>query len=88
VIVELRKKSQVTIPKELVQRLGLKEGDKLDITEHDGVISLIPVAVYPKKYIDMIREEVAEIRYKVEAGDKPVFDTLDELFDDLSSEQK
>ena len=87
-IVELRKKSQVTIPKELVHKLGLKEGDQLDITEHDGVLHLIPVAVYPKKYIEMIREEVAEIKYKVESGDKPIFDTLDELFDDLESEPK
>ena len=30
-IAELRQKSQVTIPKEIVAKLGLSEGDKLDI---------------------------------------------------------
>ena len=47
-ITELRKKSQITIPKELVLELGLKEGDKLEIVEKDGIIQIIPVAVYPK----------------------------------------
>lgn len=32
-LAELRAKSQVTIPKEVVTRLGIKEGDKLEITE-------------------------------------------------------
>ena len=40
-LAELRAKSQVTIPKEVVARLGIKEGDKLEITEKDGVIQLI-----------------------------------------------
>ena len=44
-LAELRAKSQVTIPKEVVTRLGIKEGDKLEITEKDGVIQLIPVVV-------------------------------------------
>ena len=48
----LRPKSQITIPKELVDKLGLSEGDKLEISERDGVICIMPVAVYPKKYLD------------------------------------
>ncbi|SFH07422.1 looped-hinge helix DNA binding domain-containing protein, AbrB family [Desulfotomaculum arcticum] len=44
-ITELRKKSQITIPKELVSKLGLKEGDKLEITEKDGVIQIMPVVI-------------------------------------------
>ncbi len=48
-LAELRTKSQVTIPKEVVTKLGIKEGDKLDVVEKDGVIQLIPVVVYPKK---------------------------------------
>ena len=30
-LAELRQKSQITIPKEIITKLGLSEGDKLDI---------------------------------------------------------
>ena len=51
-LTELRTKSQITIPKDIVARLGLHEGDKLEIVEKDGTIQIMPVAVYPKKYLD------------------------------------
>ena len=51
-LTELRTKSQITIPKDIVMKMGLREGDKLEIVEKDGVIELMPVAVYPKKYLD------------------------------------
>ena len=57
-LTELRTKSQITIPKDIVQRMGLREGDKLEIVEKDGVIELMPVAVYPKKYLDELRGEI------------------------------
>ena len=48
-LTELRTKSQITIPKDIVMKMGLREGDKLEIVEKDGVIELMPVAVYPQK---------------------------------------
>ena len=56
-LAELRSKSQITIPKQIVSSLNLNEGDKLEITEKDGVIQIVPVAVYPKKYIDEIQDD-------------------------------
>ena len=56
-LTELRTKSQITIPKDIVMKMGLREGDKLEIVEKDGVIELMPVAVYPKKYLDELRSE-------------------------------
>ena len=82
-LAELRGKSQITIPKEVVSRLGIKEGDKLEITEKDGVIQLIPVVVYPKKLVDELRTEINEVKTKVKAGSQPVFDNIDSLFDEL-----
>lgn len=79
-LAELRSKSQVTIPKELVEKMGLAEGDKLDIFERDGVICLMPVAVYPKKYLDELREEIEETKAKIASGQQPVFDNVDALF--------
>ena len=57
-LTELRTKSQITIPKDIVMKMGLREGDKLEIVEKDGVIELMPVAVYPKKYLDELRSEI------------------------------
>jgi AbrB family looped-hinge helix DNA binding protein len=84
-LAELRTKSQVTIPKELVTKLGIKEGDKLEITEKDGVIQLIPVVVYPKKLVEELREEIDEVKAKIASGAQPVFDSIDSLMDELES---
>lgn len=82
-LTELRTKSQITIPKDIVQKMGLREGDKLEIVEKDGVIELMPVAVYPKKYLDELRGEIEEAKAKVAAGEQPVFDNVDALFEML-----
>ena len=82
-LTELRQKSQVTIPKEIIVKLGLKEGDTLDISEEDGLIRIQPVKVYPKKYMEELKEEIEAIKAKVASGEKPGFDAVDELFEKL-----
>ena len=79
-LTELRTKSQITIPKDIVRHLGLSEGDKLDVVEKNGVIQIIPVAVYPKKYLDALRGEIDEAKAQVAAGEPPTFDSVDALF--------
>jgi AbrB family looped-hinge helix DNA binding protein len=50
-LVELKKKSQVTVPSELVKKMNLRPGDKLEIEEKDGRIILTPVVVIPRNQI-------------------------------------
>jgi AbrB family looped-hinge helix DNA binding protein len=76
---ELRSKSQITLPKGIVDKLGLRPGDKLEISEKDGYISILPVVVYPQKYLDTLRGEIREIKTKMAAGEQPVFKSVDEL---------
>ena len=52
-MIEIRGRSQITIPSEIVKNLGIKEGDKFEVIERDGGIFLCPVVVYPKK--EMVR---------------------------------
>ena len=87
-LTELRAKSQITIPKDIVMKMGLAEGDKLEVVERDGVIELMPVAVYPKKYLDELRGEINEAKAKVAAGEQPVFDNVDALFEMLDGAEK
>ena len=82
-LAELRAKSQITIPKELVDSLGLSEGDKLEITENNGMICILPVAVYPKKYLSDLRKEIEETKAKIASGEQPIFDNVDSLFSKL-----
>ena len=82
-LAELRTKSQITIPKSIVNSLGLNEGDKLEVYEQNGIICLCPVAVYPKKYVDELQNELAELKKNIKNGTKPVFSDVNALFDAL-----
>ena len=85
-LTELRQKAQITIPKEIIVKLGLSEGDKLDIFEKAGSICIMPVAVYPRKYLNELRKEIRDVKAKIESGEQPVFDNVDALFDRLETE--
>ena len=82
-LMELRQKSQITIPKEIVTKLGLDIGDKFEILEKDGVITIIPVIVYPKKYLDELRGEIETVKEKIASGEKPVFNDIDAMLSEL-----
>ena len=60
-LIELRKKSQITIPKEIVNELNLEEKDQLEISVRNGVIMIEPVAVYSKSYIQRLEDTVMRI---------------------------
>lgn len=85
-LTELRPKSQITIPKEIIVKLGLSEGDKLDIFERNGAICMLPVVVYPKKYLDELLGELGEVKAKIASGEQPVFDNIDALFAKLEAD--
>ena len=85
-LAELRPKSQLTIPEEIVDKLGLSEGDKLEIYEQEGIICIMPVVVYPKSRVNRLLNDVEEIKKKIAAGEQPVFDSVDELISSLESE--
>ena len=78
-IIELRAKSQITIPKDIVKSLDLSIGDQLEIYEQDGLICIVPVVVYPKGYIEALAGEVAETQARINTGEQPVFETMSTL---------
>ncbi|MCL2152740.1 MAG: AbrB/MazE/SpoVT family DNA-binding domain-containing protein [Oscillospiraceae bacterium] len=84
-LAELRTKSQVTIPKELINKLGIQEGDKLEITEKDGVIQIMPVVVYPKKVVEEFRSEINDVKKKIKNGEQPIFDSIENLMNELEA---
>lgn len=85
-LAKLKAKSQITLPKKIIESLGLSKGDKFEVYEKDGVICLTPVAVYPKKYVAELRREIDGIKSDIDSGKKPVFDSLDSLFEKPENE--
>ena len=67
-------------------KLGLSEGDKLDVFEKDGIICMMPVAVYPQKYLDELCGGIDEVKAKTASGEQPVFDNVDALFAKLEAD--
>ena len=47
-IVKLRDKSQVTVPKEIVKKYNLSQGDKLEFVPEEDGIKIRPVITVPK----------------------------------------
>lgn len=82
-LVELKGKSQVTIPKDIVSSLNLNQGDQFEIVEENGKIILIPVVVYPEHMISQLKESVNEIKESIKKGEQPLFDNLDSFFEEL-----
>ncbi|MSA99157.1 AbrB/MazE/SpoVT family DNA-binding domain-containing protein [Finegoldia sp. BIOML-A3] len=82
-LVELKAKSQVTIPKDIVNSLDLNQGDQFEVIEEDGKIIFVPVAVYSERVIENLKKSVKELKVSIENGDQPVFDNIDSLFEEL-----
>ena len=47
---------------------------------------MMPVVVYPKKYLDDLRNEIDEAKAKIASGEQPVFDSVDALFAKLEAD--
>lgn len=80
-LAEIRGRSQITIPAEIIKKLGISEGDKFDIIEKDGGIFLCPVIVYPKdklvKIAKLIKDSEAQLLQQES------FDTVEDMFSDM-----
>lgn len=86
-IIELRKKSQITLPKEIVKELNLLEGDKFEISVVNGLITLEPVAIYPKEYLIKLEEEINVLKEESNIKNE-AFDNIDDLMKSLKEKGK
>lgn len=87
--IKFKKKSQITIPIDMVEILGLKEGDTLDIILEDGKLVLIPTISIPKEQSWYWKEKwqmgEKEADIDIAQGRVKTFNNLDDLFDDLDN---
>ena len=85
-LAELRTRSQITIPKQIVMSLGLSKGDQFDIFEKDGMVCMVPVAIYPKKYVEKLQKEVNELKNNIKSGKQKTFSNIDDMISSLEND--
>ena len=83
---ELRKKAQITIPKDVVKKLNLKEGDHLEVSIKDGVILIEPVALYSKSYVKSLEKSIMMINDNPEKYTTGPFETVEDAIAYLESD--
>jgi len=75
-LVEMRARSQITIPQKISKDLGFKEGDMFEIVIRDGGVFLCPVVVYPKAKM----EKIAKILKEHDSDSATVYDSVEDMF--------
>ena len=64
----LSEKGWVVIPQDLRRRYGLKKGDRVQIIDYGGVISIVPAAEAPiKDSLGMLRGKTSLVKELVES---------------------
>ena len=78
-LIEMRERSQITLPNEIIKKLGISEGDKFEVMERDGGVFLCPVVVYPKAKL----EQIAKIIKDHEKNPSAIFESVEDMFKDI-----
>jgi len=80
-LAEIRGRSQITIPAEIIKKMGICEGDKFDIMEKDGGIFLCPVVVYTKDKIVKIAKLIKDSASDM--ANQKAYDNVGDMFADM-----
>jgi len=90
-LVEIKQKSQVTIPVELLKKMNLKTGDKLEIEEHEGRLVITPVVVIPREqiwyYAKEWQQDESEAQRQIQQGRLKIAGSKDELYAGLGLDE-
>ena len=79
-LIQLRRKNQLTIPSELTNKMGIHEGSKLEVEmTEDGKILITPVVTVVKKWL----EDVGKALKQVKNGNISKAIGIDELLESL-----
>ena len=86
-LTEIRSRSQMTIPSEIIKRLNLKQGDTLEVDVEGDQIVLRPVIPIPKDqayfWTKEWQSEEKQIQSDIENNNIKPAKSKDELFEDL-----
>ncbi|MCI2429402.1 AbrB/MazE/SpoVT family DNA-binding domain-containing protein [Candidatus Acetothermia bacterium] len=83
-LVRVGARRQVTIPKEIIEQLGIKPGDYVEVTHRDHQVIIVPAEdawFWSREWQEKEREADEEIK----AGRVKRFKNVEELIKDLNS---
>ncbi|RYG71267.1 AbrB/MazE/SpoVT family DNA-binding domain-containing protein [Lentibacillus lipolyticus] len=90
--VRFKRKSQVTVPREIVEALDLHEGDDLQVRLENGKIVFVPMVSIPKDqawfWSEQWQKEEQEVEEHIKAGRLTESKSLDETLNDLDDMSK
>ena len=86
-LTEIRSRSQITIPSEIIKKLNLKQGDTLEVEVEGDQIVLRPVVTIPKDqayfWTKEWQNEERQVQSDIENDKIKSAKSKDELFKDL-----
>ncbi len=86
-LTEIRSRSQITIPSEIIKKLNLKQGDTLDVDVEGDQIVLRPVIAIPKDqtyfWTKEWQSEEKQIQSDIENNNIKLAKSKEKLFEDL-----
>jgi antitoxin MazE len=89
--VRIKRKAQVTIPKKVMDQLGLDENDELDVYVENGRIVMEPMIRIPKNQAWYWTEGWQKAERKADedwaAGRYKEYDSVDDLLADLGEDE-
>ncbi|MCG8502581.1 MAG: AbrB/MazE/SpoVT family DNA-binding domain-containing protein [Firmicutes bacterium] len=82
---KIKDKNQLTIPQEIMKKLNLSKGDKVEIEVIDNMIVLKPVVVVEKSFWDDAKVQEAYASYLQDKKDNTLkaYDDTDIMFKDM-----
>jgi antitoxin MazE len=88
-ITKLRGRSQITLPNEVIKKMGLNPGDNLDISIEDDKIVVKPVLIIDRSqswfWSKEWQEKEKEVEEDIKAGRITKAKSVDELIEKLES---
>ena len=86
-LTEIRSRSQITIPAEIIKKLSLKQGDTLEVDVEGTQIILRPVIAIPKEqayfWTKEWQSEEKQVQSDIENNNIKPAKSKNELFEDL-----
>ena len=56
------------------------------LTEFRQKAQVMPIVVYPKKYLNELNIDIDDVKNKIASGEQPVFDSVEALFEKLEAD--
>ena len=69
-LVEIKEKGTIVLPKEAINKMRLKKGDRLEITFEDGAMVCRPIDCFPRGYVAKLQKQLDQLMKQQAAAEK------------------